>query len=332
MSKAKLPNPTGEINKLEVRCPCGVSCENVATYLEHKRDCNLHAEQKTLQTIPSNRKQEPTEVVASLPDSASPPKPVGCSCGRRFKTRHALQQHTSSSAAHKQQAELPRARQASDQLLQSRPATASTPATQTLGPTAVPTTKDKHCTCGKTFPNAKKLQHHLRYSKAHARTNGPSSRTAAPRPSVVQIGPPPGTIPASMLSTASFLHCTCGGRFETERVLALHKRDWHRRGIKTETREDTSDAFLAASLAGLKLDAGAGQTQRSGGPYSCRCGDGFASQAELDRHRQIMGRCAWPEGGGLKTKKFKTPRPAYQKDEYLEDGAMLQKLQYASVT
>ncbi|KAH5120139.1 hypothetical protein HBI88_138170 [Parastagonospora nodorum] len=334
MSKTTMTYTVGTIVRLEVRCPCGTSYEDADTYLQHRRYCNLHTGQENMPVASSHSKREPSKIVASLLDSGSPLKPVGCSCGRTFKNQRALHQHTSSSAVHKKEPELRSDPVAPDQLVKSNPDTPLTTATRALAPTTASTSNNIQCACGKSFTNAKKLQNHLRHSKTHRRNNGapaPSSKAVAPPPSAVQIGPLPGTIPTSMPPTASFFHCTYSGMFETKGVLALHKRDWCRQASKTETYSESSDAFLAACLTNLKLNSVGAQPEPLVGRDSCSCRDGFANQAALGQHRYHEARCAVREGGGIKNKKFYTPRPKYHKDEYLEDWVALQNLQYSSM-
>jgi hypothetical protein len=226
--------------------------------------------------------------------------------------------------------------------------------------------REVFCPCKEVFENVRAYLQHKKHCKVHTELQiaTPNSKrkprkTALNMPNAASspksANSATGSVTATrnptskVLATKKDKQCPCGERFTNDMQLASHLRysATHRRksasapNVKSvalqslpppSAREKTTDASLVASLAGLKLNSVEVRAKPSVGPYSCRCGDGFASQAALDRHRQLMGRCAWPEGGEIKDKKFKTPRPQYQKDGYLEESVALLKLQYARVT
>ncbi|KAH7108867.1 hypothetical protein B0J11DRAFT_449437, partial [Dendryphion nanum] len=145
-----------------------------------------------------------------------------------------------------------------------------------------------------------------------------------PTPIHPASGPVPGTIPSSMLSRALLFTCTCGHAFETQRVMDLHKRDslFHKRQAEeSPTGYEQWDDSLVTSFASINLESVSIRIMPSVAGFSCICGSIFINQKALEQHKQDARRYAWQVKGGRREKKSKSPRPQYQKDEYLHDMA-----------
>jgi hypothetical protein len=164
------------------------------------------------------------------------------------------------------------------------------------------TAKRIQCPCGRSFANDEALKKHLRYSKTHqVGSSGSGSKSKATAresmPSLVPCSPPalgelPGTIPSSLLVAAPFLICTCGHRFETQRILDLHKRDslYHKlHPHKPPSRNSIQEDLLVSSFASLNLQT---QARPRVTRFTCVCGATFTDQKALEHHNQIAAQFA----------------------------------------
>lgn len=201
------------------------------------------------------------------------------------------------------------------------------------------TTKKISCPCGQSFANEKALAKHLRYSKTHrsekqagssasmskASDSVPLRVSYPPVPLDFQApGPAPGTIPASALSPASLLTCTCGQRFETQRIMDLHKHDsiFHKQqAARSPTQPKQSDDSLISSFASLNLASVYSQTIPPKVGLSCFCGRTFIDQEALHRHKRDARHHAWPDNGQTTRRKFNTAQPQYQREEDIHEMA-----------
>lgn len=332
----------GRISKFQVRCPCGKSFENVETYLEHKSLCINHQKGNNVTFVtPNSSPRAATRTArASVPASLSTAvASVACRCSNTLEIHDGLQRHECRRAVQKQQ----RTTRSNTLNLVQVPGSNSgagsvIPTRNRSSPPAEATAQKIQCPCGKSFPNEKKLESHLWYSKTHqtGKTRSgyaPKGRTLVSVPPGAPHSPPtsippsssglsPGTIPLSMFSVASLIYCTCGHAFETQRILDLHKRDslYHRhRADKSLTQNRQQDNSLVSSFASLKLEPMLSQTGPAEARFTCLCGRTFTNQQGLEAHRAEKGRLSWPDNGGTGEAKFKTARPQYQMDEYLRD-------------
>jgi len=345
-TKIEMTDAAGRISTLEVRCACGKSCENAKTYFRHKLFCGTHQKENVLRTTPSSDRSFAI-VPARASISASSPKPVACWCGRTFKNHHALRQHGCYCAVYKQQTNAHSTSSDPSQVLELNSSADSAPASgeRSIPPAKFTVTKTQ-CLCGQSFANEKALNKHLRYSKTHQVGKPGSSsiskgKTPGSVPFIVPHSPPtpihpasgpvPGTIPSSVLSRASLFTCTCGHAFETQRVMDLHKRDsliHKRQAEESPTGYEQWDDSLVTSFASINLESVSTRIMPSGARFSCICGCIFIDQKALEQHKQDARRHAWQVKGERREKKFKTPRPQYQKDEYLHDMAAVLARQY----
>lgn len=345
-TKAKMADTAGRISKLEVRCACGRSCENGETYSRHKLSCDIHQKENILRTTPSSDRSL-ASVPARASSSASSLKSVACRCGRKFKNHHALRQHGRHCAVSKQDINKDSASSDPPQVLEVNSDADSVPAAGERPVPAAESIKKRHqCTCGQSFANEKALNKHLRYSKTHQfGKSGSSSASIDKRPGSLPFtvpyshptsiypasGPVPGTIPSSTLSQASLLTCTCGHAFETQRIMDLHKRDslFHKRQSEdSEIQYERLDDSLVSSFASMNLGSVPAPVIPSVARFACVCGGMFIDQKALERHKQHARRHAWPEKVEKRENKLATPRPQFQKEEYLDDMAAVLAWQY----
>lgn len=214
--------------------------------------------------------------------------------------------------------------------------------------------REVRCPCSTSCDDTDTYLEHKRHCKIHTELQIATSISKRKPSETVANRPYSGfaitTIDSSMVvATEKDKQCPCGERFTNDM-----QRDSHLRYAKAHrgksasvpntkaaapqklppppARKETTDASLAASFAGLKLKSVEAQDKPSVAQFTCKCGDGFTSQAHLIQHRYDKARCAVRKAGGTKNKKSNTPRPQHQKDEYLDEAALFQKRQYSSAT
>ena len=324
-----MADAAGRISTLEVRCACGKSSENAETYFRHKLFCGAHQKESVLRTTPSSEQS-----FSIMP--ASSPKPVVCWCGRTFKNHHALRQHGCHCAVYKQQKNAHSTSSDPSQVLELNSSADSAPATGERSILSAKfTAKKSRCPCGQSFASEKALNKHLQYSKTHQvgkPASSPTSKGKTPGsvPYMVPQSPPnpihpvPGTIPYSMLSRALLFTCTCGHALETQRIMDLHKHDSliHKRQVEeSPTGYEQWDDSLVTSFASINLESVSARIIPPASRFSCICGSEFSNQQALQQHKRGARRCAWQVKGERREKNFKSPRPQYQRDEYLHDMA-----------
>ena len=335
----EMADAAGRIPKLEVRCACGKGCENAEEYSRHKSSCKTHQKQNVLRTRPGLDRNFAT-IPASSSGSPSLQEFVACVCGRKFKNNHALRSHGGYCAVRKQQANAHPTSPDPSKILEENANAYSSLATGELPiSSAKVTTKRISCLCGQSFANEKALAMHLRYSKNHrSEKQAGSSVSMSKAPGSVPLkvpyppvpldfqtpGPAPGIIPAPALSPASLLTCTCGQRFETQRIMDLHKRDsiFHKQQAgRSPTQPKQSDDTLISSFASLNLASVSPQTVSSMSGRSCFCGRTFIDQEALHRHKRDARHHAWPDNGQATRTKFNTAQPQYQREEDIHEMA-----------
>lgn len=342
----KMADAAGRIPKLEVRCACGKGCENAEAYSRHKLSCKIHQKQNVLRTRPGLDRNFAT-TPASASGSPSLQKFVACVCGRKFKNDHTLRSHGGNCAVRKQQANAHPTSPDPSRILDGNTNVYSLPAIGELPiSSAKVTTKKIPCLCGQSFANEKALANHLRYSKTHqSERQAGSSASMSKAPGSVPLkvpyppvplnyqapGAAPGTIPSSVLSPASLLTCICGQRFETERIMDLHKRDsiFHKQQTaRSQTQPKQLDDSLISSFASMNLVSISPQTTPSTAGLSCFCGRTFIDQEALHRHKRDARHHAWPDNGKTTGRKFNTAQPQYQKEEDIHEMAAFLAARY----
>jgi hypothetical protein len=301
--------------------------------------------QENAETDYEEFQQPPSTVVTSMPSLAPSPKPVACLCGRVFKNHDTYGQHRLRCGMNQQQTRTHLQPMDATKVYDLKPSMSSAAAAGGPAPFRNTTAKNVQCTRGQSFAHEKQLNKIPCCSKTNEMVKSRSvskstsvalgsvpftARNASPNPLLSASGPLPDVISSPMLLKASLTPYTYGQTLEIERALNVHKRDFHERSNQVSTRSEQMDASLISSFASLELRSAAAQDEPSVAGCICQCGRSFTSHKLLIQHKDIMRRCAWSEKGGARDKKFKTPRPHYQKDEYLHELAALHARQYSS--
>jgi hypothetical protein len=261
---------------------------------------------------------------------------VRCPCGKSFENADSYLEHKRLCAIH----------QGADNSISMTPGSNRRAATVPVRASVPASSPEKIlCPCGQRFTTEKKLENHLRYSKAHqagkprARFT-PKGTTSVSVPIMASLSSPSSISPAlgPVLGTISFpaaslIPFTCGRAFGTQQVLDLHKCDslyQGRQADKSLIQNQEEDNSLVSSFASLNLKSVSTEAWPLVARFACVCGRTFTSQKVFAKHEQEKGRLAWREQGERREKVFKAPRQQYQVDEDLRDRAAIFARQYTS--